>query len=101
MPAHGWYIGYPAQLKPPLEPQPLLVEALVPPNELPSEAKDEIFFLVSWLWQEGQAGFMLASEKRITFSNSLPHSLHWYSYKGIAITFLSRYILYPSIAYLF
>jgi hypothetical protein len=42
-------VDYPAQLKPPLGLQPLLVEALVPLNQLPSEAKDEIFFLVSWL----------------------------------------------------
>jgi hypothetical protein len=69
-------------------------------EDITREAKDEIFFLVCWLWQEGQAGFRLASEKRTIFSNSLPHSLQWYSYKGITITFLSRAILYPSIAYL-
>jgi hypothetical protein len=83
-PAHGRHIVYPAQLNPPREPQLLPLETLIPAEEIPREAMVEIFLRVSWLWQVGQTWLWLASEKRTIFSNSLPHSLHSYSYKGIA-----------------
>ena len=82
-PAHGRYFVYPAQLNPPPEPQLLALETPIPAEEIPREAIVEIFLRVSWLWQVGQTGFWFASEKRTIFSNSLPHSLHSYSYKGI------------------
>jgi hypothetical protein len=66
----------PAQLNPPDDPQLLLeVEKFPPPGEALNEAGAEIFFLVSWLWQAGQAGIKSTSEKRIIFSKSSPHSL--------------------------
>jgi hypothetical protein len=74
-----------AQVKPPLEPQLLPVEAPLPLFELNSEAKDEIFFFVFGLWQAGQAGFWLTAEKLTIFSNSFPQSLQAYSYKGMGI----------------
>jgi hypothetical protein len=61
--------GHPAQEKPPLEPQLPPEERLLPPEELPRAAKVESCFLVFWLWQVGQGGFWLASEKRTIFSN--------------------------------
>ncbi len=45
-PAHGREIDYPAQLKPLLEPQLLLVEILAPPAEFLSDAIEEIFLRV-------------------------------------------------------
>ena len=61
---------YPTQIKPPLEPQLLLVDKLPPLSEPPSKAKTKIFFLVFWLWQAGQGGLWSASEKR----NHMPES---------------------------
>jgi hypothetical protein len=68
-PAHGRHSDYPAQEKPPLEPQEL-VELLAPENEDPKEANFEIFLSVLVLSQMGQTGFWSESEKRITFSNT-------------------------------
>jgi hypothetical protein len=64
---------YPAQEKPPREPQLELLLALLVPLAVPTEAKDEIFLVVFSLWQLGQTGSRLASEKRIIFSNAWPH----------------------------
>jgi hypothetical protein len=62
--------NYPAQLKPPPEPQ-LLLDELEAPREAPNDAKVVIFFLVSWPWQVGQVWIMSASENRTIFSNSV------------------------------
>jgi hypothetical protein len=67
--------AYPAQLKPPREPQWLLDETLMLPSEFPRAAIAETFLRVSSLWQTGQTGLWLASEKRTIFSNSSPHLL--------------------------
>jgi hypothetical protein len=40
------FINYPPQVKLPLELQLLLSEKMLPPGELPADAKIEIFFLV-------------------------------------------------------
>jgi len=75
-PAHGRLMDYPAQRKPPLEPQLLPAEVLDPPVELPSEAKTESFFFVFFPSQAGQTWAWSASAKRTIFSNSFPQSVH-------------------------
>jgi hypothetical protein len=78
--AHGRQ-GHPAQLKPPRGVQDEPLEKPESPDE--NEATVESFLRVFWLWQPGQSGRRSASEKRTIFSNSNPHSLQRYSYKGI------------------
>jgi hypothetical protein len=60
---------YPAQEKPPLEPQ-LLLDTPDPEDEVPNDAAAEIFLCVSVLPQDGQGGRRSASEKRTIFSKS-------------------------------
>jgi len=68
--------GYPAQLNPPLEPQLLLDELVLPDAPEPTDAKVEIFLWVFLLSHLGQAGSRSASENLVIFSNASPHSLH-------------------------
>jgi len=66
---------YPAQVKPPFDPHPLLDE-LPPLLKPPKEANTDTFFFVFSLLQDGQACCCSASEKGTTFSNSRLQSLH-------------------------
>jgi hypothetical protein len=65
---------YPTQVKPPLEPQLLLVDKLPPLSEPPSKAKTKIFFLVFWLWQAGQVGYRLLRRREIICLNLIDQS---------------------------
>jgi hypothetical protein len=88
-------MNYPAQLKPPLEPQ-LPLDALdAPDEEAPKEAMVDIFFWVSKLAHFGQVGVRSISEKRTIFSKVSPQVLQRYSYKGIEVT--SRDIYYTPV----
>jgi hypothetical protein len=69
-------VGYPAQLKPPREPQLLAVELEELTEKLPKEPTLEIFLWVSWLPQVGQTGARSASVKRTIFSNVCLQSSH-------------------------
>jgi hypothetical protein len=53
-------------------------------DAVPKETTLESFFCVFWLAHFGQAGRRSASEKETLFSNSSPHSVQRYSYKGIS-----------------
>jgi hypothetical protein len=74
---------YPAQEKPPPDPQLPPKEAEPPDELLPNEAAAEIFLCVSVLPQTGQGGKRSASEKRTIFSKSSAQFWQWYSYKGM------------------
>ena len=75
--------SYPAQLKPPPEPQLPPDDRDPPEEDPPSEAAADIFLRVSVLPQTGQGGKRSASEKRTIFSKSSAQFWQWYSYKGI------------------
>jgi hypothetical protein len=72
-------MAYPAQEKPPLDPQLLPPDPEVALVEEPNEATCDIFFWVSWLWQLGQTGLRSASDQRTIFSNTSPQALQRYS----------------------
>jgi hypothetical protein len=76
-------VNYPAQLKPPPEPQLPPDELEVPEEVVPKEAIADNFFWVSKLWQEGQVGVRSISEKRTIFSKTCPQVLQRYSYNGM------------------